>query len=166
MSQSKRPIKDLEHAEEVIRETLAINGCPPMDFDDLSQELLIGWWQLSTEKKLKIQDQVGHLRTAARRDMINYRALKRHDDTPYTLKMEDEYASETFPTPDSNEFADDYEEAVRRLPPRQREVWSLIEERGLTQVEAGKILGIIQPTVRESLAAARANVNAVFTMEG
>ena len=60
-----------------------------------------------------------------------------------------------FPTLDEGVFAGDFDRALRALPSEERDAYILTELRGLSQAEAGAVLGLSQPTVSRLRDAAR-----------
>lgn len=74
----------------------------------------------------------------------------------------------TMPTPtlETIEFREVFDQAVRALPPKQRDAFILTELRGLTQDEAADVLGITQPSVSERTSRARQFIANALTEGG
>ncbi len=119
---------------------------------DLVQELFVDLWD--KRKQINILETVeGYLKIAVRNRIYNHiRSLsikKKHYDTISQDSREDGFSTEELNN--ERELRRLYQEEIRKLPPKMKEIFTLSKERGLSITQIAGQLSLSEQTIKNQL---------------
>lgn len=133
--------------------------------EEIVEDVFLKIW-LKRSDLTEVQDFSGYLFVITRNRV--YKSLKQIAKSYQTvLLVDDNQAMTTERTEDyiiDKEYTSILHEAVRRLPKQQKEVYSLIKEKGLKRDEAASVLNLKPETIKFHLAEAMKSIRSFCTL--